>query len=66
MKSIIGKQFVIAGMTIEVIADCGERYETLNVTTKETVYMDKQILEGAIRLGKAEELSNNRGQSPIN
>lgn len=57
MKNIIGKQFIIAGMTIKVVADHGERYETLNVTTRETVFMDKQVLEGAIRLGKAEEVS---------
>ena len=56
MKNIVGKKFIISGMTIEVVADNGERYETLNTTTKETVFMEKRALENAIKLGKAEEV----------
>jgi len=41
-------------MTIEIIADHGERYETRNTTTDETIYFDKAVLERAIKLGKAE------------
>ena len=56
MKNILGKKFIISGMTIEVVADDGERYEALNTTTKETVFMEKRVLESAIKLGKAEEI----------
>ena len=55
MNEILGKKFIISGMTIEVVADDGERYEALNTTTKETVFMVKRVLESAIKLGKAEE-----------
>ncbi len=56
MTKILGKKFIISGMTIEVVADDGERYEALNTTTKETVFMEKRVLESAIKLGKAEEV----------
>jgi hypothetical protein len=56
VKDITGKKFWIAGMTIEVIADAGDKWETRNLTTKETTLMDKKVLESAIKLGKAEEL----------
>lgn len=56
MNNLIGKKYIISGMTIEVIADTGERYETRNITTHETVYFDKAVLEQAIKLGKTEIL----------
>ena len=43
-------------MTIEIISDDGERWETRNITTRDTVYLKKTTLENAIRLGKAEEI----------
>jgi len=43
-------------MTIEVIADDGETWKTRNVTTKEVVKFNKDILDKAIKLGKAEEI----------
>ncbi|MCW8825615.1 MAG: hypothetical protein OQK78_04245 [Gammaproteobacteria bacterium] len=57
MDSLIGRTFVISGMTIEVIADDGERYETRNATTRETIFFNRAVLENAIKLGKAEEIS---------
>ncbi|MCW8888516.1 MAG: hypothetical protein OQK25_05590 [Gammaproteobacteria bacterium] len=57
MDSLIGRTFVISGMTIEVIADDGGRYETRNTTTRETIFFNRAVLENAIKLGKAEEIS---------
>ncbi len=51
-----GKIFLIAGMTIEIVSDAGEKWETHNITTKETVFFDKSVLLKAIKLGKAEEV----------
>jgi hypothetical protein len=56
VDKLIGKRIVIAGMTIEVIAEDGERYETRNFTTHETVFFNKPVLQNAIKLGKAEEV----------
>ncbi|NOR52390.1 MAG: hypothetical protein GQ470_07210 [Gammaproteobacteria bacterium] len=57
MDKLIGKTFVISGMSIEIISDDGERYETRNITTKETIFFNKSVLQNAIKLGKAEEIS---------
>ena len=54
---MIGKRFVISGMEIEVVSDKGDKWETRNITTNETVMFDKAVLENAIKLGKAEEIS---------
>ena len=43
-------------MTIEIVSDDGERWETRNITTKEIVFFDKLVLLNAIKLGKAEEI----------
>jgi len=51
-----GKKFVISGMTIEIVSDDGERWETRNITTNEIVLFDKSVLLKAIKLGKAEEI----------
>jgi len=62
MYKMIGKKIVISGMTIEVISDKGEKWETRNITTKETVFFKKSVIEDAIKLGKAEivtELDDN-------
>jgi len=55
MDNMMGKKFVISGMLIEIISDDGDRWETLNITTNETVYFNKVFLKDAIKLGKAEE-----------
>ncbi|HHA19327.1 MAG TPA: hypothetical protein ENK70_06440 [Methylophaga sp.] len=57
MDKLIGKTFVISGMSIEIVSDNGERYETRNITTKETIFFNKSVLQNAIKLGKAEEIS---------
>lgn len=57
MDKLIGKTLIISGMSIEIISDDGERYETRNITTKETIFFNKSVLQNAIKLGKAEEIS---------
>ena len=52
----VGQKFIISGMTIEVVSDDGERWETRNTTTKEIVFFDKSVLLNAVKLGKAEEI----------
>lgn len=54
---MIGKKFMISGMLIEIVSDEGEKWGTRNVTTHETVLLDKAVLDKAIRYGKAEEIS---------
>lgn len=55
---MLGKVFIISGMTIKIVSDDGERWEACNTTTNETVFFDKSFLEKSIRLGKAEEMQN--------
>jgi len=43
-------------MQIEIVSDKGDRWETRNLTTHETVLFDKSVLERAIKLGKAEQI----------
>ena len=57
MDNMIGKKFMISGMVIEIISEDGDRWETLNITTKETIYFNKVFLKDAIKLGKEEETS---------
>ena len=52
----LGQKFMISGMTIEIIADKGESWQTRNSTTGETVFFDKSVLLNAIKLGKAEQV----------
>jgi hypothetical protein len=56
MDITVGQKFTISGMTIEIIADAGEQWETRNITTREIVFFDKSVLLNAIKLGKAEEI----------
>ena len=56
MDKMIGKKYMVSGMAIEIISDDGERWEARNITTKETVFIDKSVLQNAITLGKAEEV----------
>lgn len=58
MDNMIGKRIQISGMAIEVVADADESWECLNVTTKETVFIKKAVLNNAIKLGKAELLAD--------
>ena len=51
---MIGKQFIISGMVIEIISDDGDRWEAHNLTSKKTVFIKKSVLQTAIKLGKAE------------
>ena len=56
MDITVGQKFTISGMTIEIISDAGEQWETRNITTREIVFFDKSVLLSAIKLGKAEEI----------
>lgn len=62
MDKTIGKKIMISGMVIEIVSDEGDRWETRNITTKETVFFDKEVLDKAIRLGKAEEIATTDSQ----
>ena len=55
---MIGKRFLISGMEIEIVSDAGDKWQTRNLTTNETVLFDKAFLEKAIKLAKAEEITN--------
>jgi hypothetical protein len=57
--NMIGKKFVISGMVIEILADDNERWKTRNDTTREIIFMNKSVLEHAVKLGKAEEITEN-------
>jgi hypothetical protein len=57
VDKMIGKKFIISGMAIEIVADDGDRWETRNLTTRETVFINKSVLHDAIKLAKAEEIS---------
>jgi len=48
---------MISGMVIEIVSDDGDRWETRNITTKETIFMNKTVLQNAIKLAKAEEVT---------
>lgn len=58
MDNLMGKKFMISGMTIDIISDAGDKWETRNITTRETVFMNKLVLQNAIKLGKAEEVTD--------
>lgn len=55
---MIGKVLRISGMLVEIIADDGERWECRNVTTRDTIFIRKTVIESAIKLGKAEIVSS--------
>lgn len=54
---MLGKRFIISGMSVEIITDRGDAWETRNITTHETVLIKKSMLDKAIRLGKAQQLT---------
>ena len=56
MNNMIGKKIMISGMAIEIVSDADDKWEVRNITTQETLLMDKLLIERAIRLGKAEEI----------
>lgn len=57
MNQMIGKKIMISGMVIEIISDDGEQWKARNMTTNEIIFMKKTVLQHAIKLGKAEEVS---------
>ena len=57
MQQLIGKRIQISGMLLQVVSDAGDRWETRNITTQETVFIDKSVLQKAIKLAMAEVIS---------
>ena len=53
---MIGKKFIITGMQIEIVSDEGDKWKVRNITTHETILIDKSVLDKSIKLGKAEEI----------
>ena len=49
---------------MELGSDDGERWKTHNVTTNEIIYFEKSTLEKAIKLGKAEEVTEDSTHNP--
>ena len=43
-------------MLIEILSEEDARWQARNITTRETVFIDKSVLNNAIKLGKAEEI----------
>ena len=62
--NMIGKTIRIAGMDIEVISDEGGEWECRNITTREALFMEKAVIESAIKLGKAEVISESPKHGP--
>ena len=62
MDNMIGKKITISGMVLEIVSDAGERWETLNTTTRETIFMEKTVLQNALRLAMAEVISDNNNR----
>lgn len=58
MDNLIGKTILISGMTLKVISDNDDKWECRNITTKEPVSFKKSVLENAIKLAKAEIISD--------
>ena len=58
MDNMIGKKIMISGMVIDVISDNDEKWECRNITTKEIIFIKKSVLKNAIKLGKAELISD--------
>ncbi|MCW8888905.1 MAG: hypothetical protein OQK25_07575 [Gammaproteobacteria bacterium] len=54
---MIGKRFELPDMIIEIISDNGDSWKTRCIATKKTDLMNKQVLQNAIRLGRAKEVS---------
>ncbi len=57
MQELVGKQFSISGMIIEVLDEESDKFRTRNITTGDIVYLDKAVLISAIKLAKAEEIT---------
>lgn len=58
MQELVGKKVEFSGMVIEIIADDGESLKCNNITTKQSLIMQKAVLVKAIKLGKAEVVSD--------
>jgi|GEM_PF-623143 len=56
VDKMIGTKFELPDMVVEIISDDGNSWKTRNISTKETELINKQVLQKAIRLGKAKEV----------
>ena len=61
---MIGKKIIITGMELEVLSDEGEKWKLRNITSDETVFIDKSVLDQSIKFGKAEEIEVCPKQGP--
>jgi hypothetical protein len=59
---MIGKTIEISGMVVEVVADEGDSWKCLNLTTQQTLVLKKAMIERAIKLGQAEVVSRETGK----
>ena len=50
---MIGKTIEIAGMVIEVLSGEGDSWKCRNLTTQQTLLLNKAEIDRAIKLGKA-------------
>lgn len=57
VDKLIGKKLMIAGMAIEILGEDGEHYQARNLTTDQTLAIEKSVIQKAVKLGKAEETS---------
>ena len=57
MENLVGKNIIISGMNIEIISEDDTSFECRNITTNETIFMKKEAVVKAIKLGKAEIIS---------
>ncbi len=60
---MIGKTIEIAGMVIEVLSEDGDSWKCRNLTTNQALTLKKAEIERAIKLGKAEVVSRDRGKN---
>lgn len=58
MQDLREKTLSISGMVIKILSEQGENYTCRNLTTRETLTMNKEIIENAIKLGKAEVIEH--------
>ena len=55
---MIDKKIMISGMTLEIVSDEGESWKCRNITTREPVFLKKTVLEDALKLAKAEVITD--------
>lgn len=57
MDNMTGKKILISGMTIEIMSEEDDKWQCRNITTDEMISFKKTVIEKALKLGKAELVS---------